>query len=63
MTTIKERYKQVQERIAAAANRVGRDASSIHLVVVTKHASVDDVRQLVDLGHVDFAESRLQHFT
>jgi len=63
VTTIKERYKQVQERIAAAANRVGRDASSIHLVVVTKHASVDDVRQLVDLGHVDFAESRLQHFT
>ena len=63
MTTIKQRYEQVQDRIAVAAARSGRDASDIHLVAVTKYASVDDVRQLVDLGHIDFAESRLQHFT
>ena len=63
MTTIKDRYEKVQERIANAAKRAGRDSSDIHLVAVTKYASVDDVRQLVDLGHVDFGESRLQHFT
>ncbi len=63
MTTIKERYKQVQDRIASAANRSWRTASDVHLVAVTKYASVDDVRQLIDLGHVDFGESRLQHFT
>ena len=49
--------------MATAAARSGRDANDIHLVAVTKYASVDDVRQLVDLGHADFAESRLQHFT
>ena len=63
MTTIQERYETVQQRIAAAASRVDRDPSDIHLVAVTKYASVDDVRQLVDIGHVDFGESRLQHFT
>ena len=62
MTTIKERYESVQQRIADAAARVGR-TDPVHLVAVTKYASVDEVRQLVDLGHLDFGESRLQHFT
>lgn len=63
MQTIKERYESVLQRIATAAGKSGRDASAIHLVAVTKHASVDEVRQLVDLGHSDFGENRLQHFT
>jgi hypothetical protein len=63
VTTIKERYEKVQKRIAVAAQRSGRDANDVHLIAVTKYASVDDVRQLVDFGHVDFGESRLQHFT
>jgi hypothetical protein len=61
--TIKERYDSVNERIASAANKVGRSASNIHLIAVTKHATVDEVRQLIDLGHSDFGENRLQHFT
>jgi hypothetical protein len=61
--TIKERYESVKQRIATAATKSGRDASKVHLVAVTKHASVDEVRQLVDLGHSDFGENRLQHFT
>lgn len=63
MTTIQERYETIQQRIAEAASRSDRDPSDIHLVAVTKYASVEDVRQLVDLGHADFGESRLQHFT
>ena len=63
MTTIQERYETIQHRIAEAAGRVDREPSEIHLVAVTKFASVDDVRQLVEIGHVDFGESRLQHFT
>ena len=63
LTTIKERYESVKRRIADAATRVGRNPDSVHLVAVTKYASVDEVRQLVDLGHLDFGESRLQHFT
>ncbi len=63
MQTIKERYESVNERIANAANKVGRSTSNIHLIAVTKHATVDEVRQLIDLGHSDFGENRLQHFT
>jgi len=61
--TIKERYEAVQQKIHDAATRVGRNPDTVHLVAVTKHASIDEVRQLVDLGHVDFGENRLQHFT
>ncbi|MEE2912950.1 MAG: YggS family pyridoxal phosphate-dependent enzyme [Planctomycetota bacterium] len=61
--TIRERYESVRERINQAAMRVDKDPEAVHLVAVTKHASVDEVRQLVDLGHVDFGENRLQHFT
>ena len=60
MQTIKERYESVNERIANAANKVGRSTSNIHLIAVTKHATVDEVRQLIDLGHSDFGENRLQ---
>ena len=63
MQTIKERYESVNERIANAASKSGRSSSSIHLIAVTKHASVDEVRQLIELGHSDFGENRLQHFT
>jgi pyridoxal phosphate enzyme (YggS family) len=63
VTTIQERYESVLQRIDQAAGRSGKDPSGIHLVAVTKHATVDEVRQLVDLGHVDFGENRLQHFT
>ncbi len=63
VTTLKDRYENVQQRIEDAATRANRSPSDVHLVAVTKYASVDDVRQLVDFGHVDFGESRLQHFT
>ena len=63
LPSIQERYEQISARIADAAVRSGRTASDIHLVAVTKKASVEDVRQLIDLGLADFGESRVQHFT
>jgi len=58
--SLKERYQRVKERIAQAAARSGRDARSVILVAVTKHASPDQVRELVNLGHQDFGENRVQ---
>lgn len=55
------RYEAVRQRIAAAAQRSGREAASIHLVAVTKYASLAQVRELLELGHIDFGESRMQH--
>ena len=60
---IKERYESVKKRIAQAAIRSNRKPEDVHLVAVTKFASMDEVRQLLELGHVDFGENRVQHFT
>jgi len=51
----------VKARIADAARRRGRDPASIILVAVTKFAAMDQVRQLIELGHQDFGENRAQN--
>ncbi len=58
--TLKQRYDDVRERIAAAAERSGRRPEAIVLTVVTKNASIDQIRELIELGHTDFAENRVQ---
>lgn len=54
-------YESVLERIAGAARRSGRRPEDVVLVAVTKHASIDQVRELVDRGHRDLGENRAQH--
>ncbi len=57
---LKEAYRAVQDRIAEAALRSGRNADDVVMVAVTKYAAMDQVRQLADLGHMDFGESQAQ---
>lgn len=57
---LRERYEEVKGRIAAAAKRSGRSATDIVLVAVTKTASIDQIRELVTLGHADLGENRAQ---
>jgi len=59
-STLRERLESVRSRIAAAAKRSGRRADSVLLVVVTKGASIDQIRELVALGQTDFGENRVQ---
>lgn len=59
-TQLKSRYAEVQQRIEQAARRSGRSASSIHLVAVTKYAAIDQIRELVQLGHRDLGENQVQ---
>jgi len=58
--SLKARYEAVKERVAAAAIRSGRRAEDIILVAVTKEASIDQIRELIALGHVDLGENRTQ---
>lgn len=58
--TLKDRYADVQRRIADAARRAGRDPSAIAVVAVSKYGGVDDVRELIALGHRDFGENHIQ---
>lgn len=59
--TLRERYALVKSRIAEAAKRAGRSPNSIVLVAVTKYASIDQVRELIELGHIDLGESHVQN--
>jgi PLP dependent protein len=54
------RLADVRERIARAADRVGRDPSSIRLVAVSKTFSPDHVRIAADAGQIDFGENKVQ---
>jgi len=53
-------YENVVTRMTVAAERVGRDPSSITLVAVSKAKSVADIEAIHGLGHRDFGENRAQ---
>jgi len=55
-----ERYRTLHDRIEAAAAKDGRAGSDVRLVAVTKFATDDQIRELLDLGHRDLGENRLQ---
>jgi pyridoxal phosphate enzyme (YggS family) len=57
---IAENLKTVQDRIASAAMRAGREPSSIQLVVVTKTVAVDRIREAVTAGAMILGENRVQ---
>ncbi|MDG2423302.1 MAG: YggS family pyridoxal phosphate-dependent enzyme [Phycisphaerales bacterium] len=58
----RQRYQSVCQRINEARAKANREHETIHLVAVTKYAAMDQVRELIELGHVDFGEGRVQHF-
>ncbi len=55
-----ERYAEVKGRVADAARRAGRDPTRTILIAVTKYAEPEDIRHLMELGHEDFGENRVQ---
>jgi pyridoxal phosphate enzyme (YggS family) len=58
--TLSRRLESLRRSVIEACSRVDRDPASVQLVAVTKYASLDSVRGLIDLGHRDFGESRPQ---
>ena len=58
-TALQARYEHVMERVGEAARRSGRRPEEILVVAVTKYADLDNIRELVELGHRDFGESRV----
>lgn len=58
-SSIETRLIDLKQRIAAAAERSGRQANSITLVAVTKGRPASDVRVLYDLGVRHFGENRI----
>jgi pyridoxal phosphate enzyme (YggS family) len=58
--TLEARYNEVCDRIATAAAKDRRKASDIILVAVTKNADPEQIKALLQLGHRDFGENRVQ---
>ncbi|MBD9461376.1 YggS family pyridoxal phosphate-dependent enzyme [Pseudomonas sp. PDM05] len=60
MSTIADNIDLVSQRIRAAADAVQRDASSIHLLAVSKTKPAQAVREAYAAGMRDFGENYLQ---
>jgi PLP dependent protein len=58
--SVVENFKAVQNRIAAAARRAGRDPSAIRLVTVTKTVDPDRIREAAAAGALVLGENRVQ---
>jgi pyridoxal phosphate enzyme (YggS family) len=63
MSTLEHRYTEVKQRVADAAKRSGRTPSSVYLIAVTKFAEPEDIRELIELGHRDFGENKVQQLS
>jgi pyridoxal phosphate enzyme (YggS family) len=57
---LSERYRQIMDRVGEAAERSGRRAADVIAVAVTKTAGPEQVRQIIELGHQDLGENRVQ---
>ena len=60
MSEIQARIDRVNERIADAAARSGRDASGVTLIAVTKTHPAETVAEAVNCGVVNVGENRVQ---
>ncbi len=60
MTNIADRLARVKDAIAGACERAERDPSDVRLIVVTKSASLEAVKEVIKLGCTDLGENRVQ---
>ena len=57
---MKEKIIEVKERIAAACNRVGREASEVTLIAVSKTKPLEMIQEAYDAGMREFGENKPQ---
>ena len=60
MSAIAERYLAVRRDVADAADAVGRDASGIRVVAVSKTVGPVEIERAIAAGITDFGENRAQ---
>lgn len=60
MPKIANKIKHVEQAIASACARSGREPSDIKLVVVTKSAELDQIKEVIRLGFDHLGENRVQ---
>ena len=60
MTSIKENFAEIHERMERAARRAGRPAGSVKLVAVSKRVPLERIQEAIDAGQRLFGENYLQ---
>lgn len=60
MTDLAARITEQRQRIRIAAERVGRDPDSVHLIAVSKRHSPESIRAAYEVGQRDFGENYVQ---
>lgn len=60
MTKISERIERVKDTVNSACARLGRDPGEVKLVVVTKSATIEAIKEIIRLGFIDLGENRVQ---
>ncbi len=63
MQRVVECLRQVQNRIAEAAGRTGRDPNSIRLIAVSKRQPAQAIREAYQAGQRDFGENYVQELS
>jgi len=60
MSSAANRRQQILDGIAQAAVLAKRDPAEVQLIAVSKGRSADEIQPLIDAGHRDFGENRVQ---
>ncbi len=60
--SIAENWKRVNERVAEAAVKAGRDPSEVTVIAVTKTHTAETVEEALIAGVTDVGENRVQEF-
>jgi hypothetical protein len=60
MAKISERVKRLKDTINAVCSRVGRGPRDVKIVVVTKSATFEAVKEIIRMGFIDLGENRVQ---
>jgi pyridoxal phosphate enzyme (YggS family) len=60
MKKISERIEHITETINSICARIGREPTEVKLVVVTKSATIEAIKEVVRLGFTDLGENRVQ---
>lgn len=60
MSTISERLTRIQESIQQTCEQAGRDPDEVKLIVVTKSAAYEAVKEIIGLGHIHLGENHAQ---
>ncbi|HMN67263.1 MAG TPA: YggS family pyridoxal phosphate-dependent enzyme [Bdellovibrionales bacterium] len=58
--SVANRLIKIQERVAAACARAGRDPRDVHVLAVSKMQPLEKIREAASAGQKDFAENYLQ---